>query len=260
MRVRASAGAASFRRLSTLKACRRRAEQEGRAAAQRARRRPRRRQPTAGAARSARRRGSPAAGRARPWRRPRNWTRCARRHARKAAADKDGPPPPGGKDTARKKRRAPRPRRPRGQGDEDGRWRLPPGLQRPVRRRHPKRRGSPRSRSTTSARDMGKMAPMSDAPRRRSTVARPRQHLADGGFAKLDDIETPGAGRRDALCRRSPAATRPDAVIVTRRCPMTRPRVAAWRQPHGHRRRQGRSTRSAPPPPNAPMPRPATAG
>jgi transposase len=37
--------------------------------------------------------------------------------------------------------------------------------------------------------DMGKMAPMNDALARRYG-RRPGQHLADGGFAKLDDIET----------------------------------------------------------------------
>jgi transposase len=39
-----------------------------------------------------------------------------------------------------------------------------------------------------SGSDMGKMAPMNEALARRYDE-RPRQHLADGGFAKLDDIE-----------------------------------------------------------------------
>ena len=42
--------------------------------------------------------------------------------------------------------------------------------------------------------DMGKMAPMSDALAE-AYDHRPAQHLADGGFAKLDDIRGVGTGR-----------------------------------------------------------------
>ena len=55
--------------------------------------------------------------------------------------------------------------------------------------------------------DMGKMLPMNDALAGQYGT-RPRQHLADGGFAKLDDIEALGPERRRDLRAGAEAAQR----------------------------------------------------
>ena len=106
-----------------------------------------------------------------------------------------------------------------------------------------------------SGSDKGQLRPMSE----RLAVTygqRPGEHLVDGGFAKLADIEA--------------LATAGVAVFA----PVPKPREAA-RDPHAHgratdpvwrtgasgwaARRPRRSTRSAPPPPNASTPSAATA-
>ena len=102
--------------------------------------------------------------------------------------------------------------------------------------------------------DMGKMAPMSEALAG-DYGQRPRQHLADGGFAKLDDITALAQPAWKPSCRCPTRAT--PSVTGTRRCPATRPRSprggSAW-APTTPRR----STRNGPRRWSAPTPRPAT--
>ena len=78
--------------------------------------------------------------------------------------------------------------------------------------------------------DMGKMAPMSDALAEQYDE-RPSQHLADGGFAKLDDIETLARHGVEAFV---PAAKPRDPNRDRHApCPGDTPAVAAWRQRMG---------------------------
>jgi hypothetical protein len=56
--------------------------------------------------------------------------------------------------------------------------------------------------------DMGKMLPMNDALAGQYGT-RPRQHLADGGFAKLDDIEALAQERRRDRLTHNMVATGP---------------------------------------------------
>jgi len=78
--------------------------------------------------------------------------------------------------------------------------------------------------------DMGKMAPMSDALAEQYDE-RPSQHLADGGFAKLDDIETLARHGVEAFV---PAAKPRDPDRDRHApCPGDTPAVAAWRQRMG---------------------------
>ena len=103
--------------------------------------------------------------------------------------------------------------------------------------------------------DLGRRVPMSDALAT-AYGRRPGEHLADGGFAKLDDIETLAEiGVTAYVPVRSPA---PRPATATRRAPTIRRR---WRRGDGGGRptRPRPSPRSAPPPPNGSMPRPATA-
>jgi transposase len=78
--------------------------------------------------------------------------------------------------------------------------------------------------------DMGKMAPMSDALAEQYDE-RPSQHLADGGFAKLDDIEALARHGVEAFV---PAAKPRDPDRDRHApCPGDTPAVAAWRQRMG---------------------------
>ena len=78
--------------------------------------------------------------------------------------------------------------------------------------------------------DMGKMAPMSDALAEQYDE-RPSEHLADGGFAKLDDIETLARHGVEAFV---PAAKPRDPNRDRHApCPGDTPAVAAWRQRMG---------------------------
>jgi hypothetical protein len=78
--------------------------------------------------------------------------------------------------------------------------------------------------------DMGKMAPMSDALAEQYDE-RPGQHLADGGFAKLDDIETLARHGVEAFV----PAPKPRDANRDRHAPChgDTPAVAAWRQRMG---------------------------
>lgn len=78
--------------------------------------------------------------------------------------------------------------------------------------------------------DMGKMAPMSDALAEQYDE-RPGQHLADGGFAKLDDIETLARHGVEAFV----PAPKPRDANRDRHTPChgDTPAVAAWRQRMG---------------------------
>ena len=77
---------------------------------------------------------------------------------------------------------------------------------------------------------MGKMAPMSDALAEQYDE-RPGQHLADGGFAKLDDIETLARHGVEAFV----PAPKPRDANRDRHAPChgDTPAVAAWRQRMG---------------------------
>jgi len=159
VRVRASAGAASFRRHSTLEDCREEAAQAVRRLQEEASR-----DPCAASRRE-------AAARLRAARdRERRVEKAADAHARIAwPATRPGATPRGagvpgktkavsggGKRTGKGKGTTPgegTPRLdygPRGASDEDGRWRIPAGLQRAVRLRYAKRRGLLASLSTTT--------------------------------------------------------------------------------------------------------------
>jgi transposase len=230
VRVRASAGAASFRRLSTLKECRRRAEEEVV--------RPRSEladDPAAASRRQAAARSRAAEDRLR---RVTEALAAAEKldalrqgRARKAAADKDGPPPPGGKDNAGKQGRAPR----ASSTDPAAKvMKMADGGFRPaynVQFAADTRSGAVAGVSVDNlGSDMGRMAPMAEALAA-AYGRKPREHLADGGFAKLDDIETltqagvtpyvpVPAPRHPARDRHAPA-------------PDDRPAVAAWRRRMG---------------------------
>lgn len=228
VRVRASAGAASFRRLATLKACRHRAEKEVARL-----RRELEADPAAASRRQAAARSRAAEDRLR---RVNEALAAAEQleamregQARKAAADKDAPPPPGGKDGAGKKE-------PRASTtDPEAKvMKMADGGFRPaynVQFAADTRSGAVAGVSVGNVgSDMGRMAPMAEALA--AAYGRsPREHLADGGFAKLDDIETltqagvtpyvPVPAPRDpARDRHAPA-------------PDDRPAVAAWRRRMG---------------------------
>ena len=78
--------------------------------------------------------------------------------------------------------------------------------------------------------DMGKMAPMSDALAEQYDE-RPGQHLADGGFAKLDDIEALARNGVEAFV----PVPKPRDADRDRHVPCRgdSPAVAAWRQRMG---------------------------
>jgi hypothetical protein len=78
--------------------------------------------------------------------------------------------------------------------------------------------------------DMGKMAPMSDALAEQYDE-RPGQHLADGGFAKLDDIETLARHGVEAFVP-APKPRDPDRDRHAP-CHGDTPAIAAWRQRMG---------------------------
>jgi hypothetical protein len=82
-----------------------------------------------------------------------------------------------------------------------------------------------------SGSDMGKMAPMNEALARRYDE-RPRQHLADGGFAKLDDIEALARTGVDPYV----PVPRPRDESRDRHAPQPAdaPGVAAWRPRMGN--------------------------
>ncbi len=252
VRVRASAGAASFRRLSTLKECRLQAEQavarlrseleDDPAAASRRR--------TAARSRAAEdrlRRVNEALAAAE------ELDAMRKGHARKAAADKDGPPPPEGKskdkdkdkdkdededegkgtgkDTAGKQRRAPR----ASTTDPEARvMKMADGGFRPacnVQFAADTRSGAVAGVAVDNlGSDMGRMAPMTEAIAA-AYGRRPREHLADGGFAKLDDIETlTQAGVTPYVPVPAPRDPARDRHAPP---PGDRPAVAAWRRRMG---------------------------
>jgi transposase len=78
--------------------------------------------------------------------------------------------------------------------------------------------------------DMGKMAPMSDALAEQYDE-RPGQHLADGGFAKLGDIETLAWHGVEVFVP-APKPRDPDRERHAP-CPGDTPAIAAWRQRMG---------------------------
>jgi transposase len=78
--------------------------------------------------------------------------------------------------------------------------------------------------------DMGKLAPMSDALAERYGE-RPRQHLADGGFAKFDDVDTLAGNGVEVFM----PAPKPRDVNRDRHVPLPSdsPAVATWRRRMG---------------------------
>jgi len=91
-----------------------------------------------------------------------------------------------GKGTTREKEPAPRLRTPSA-SDEDGRWRIPAAYN--VQFASDTQSGAVAGVAVdNNGSDMGKMAPMNEALAA-DYGERPRQHLADGGYAKFDDIE-----------------------------------------------------------------------
>ena len=190
MRVRASAGAASFRRPPTLQECRRRAE-----AAVQALREELDTDPGASTRRKAAARQRAAADRERRVREALAVAEAlhaqeaekARKQAERVAALPE-PPEPNAATTKEKKPKEPR----ASTTDAQARvMKMADGGFRPaynVQYACDSRSGSIALVSVDNVgSDMGKMAPMSDALAE-AYDHRPAQHLADGGFAKLDDI------------------------------------------------------------------------
>ena len=228
MRVRASAGAASFRRLSTLKECRHRAEK-----AVARLRRELEDDPAAASRRQAAARSRAAEDRLR---RVNEALAAAEQldamregQARKAAADEDAPPPPGDKDGAGKKE-------PRASTtDPEAKvMKMADGGFRPaynVQFAADTRSGAVAGVSVGNVgSDMGRMAPMAEALAA-AYGRKPREHLADGGFAKLDDIETlTQAGVTPYVPVPAPKDPARDRHAPA---PDDRPAVAAWRRRMG---------------------------
>ena len=84
--------------------------------------------------------------------------------------------------------------------------------------------------------DMGKLVPMSNALAEQYGE-RPGQHLADGGFAKLDDIDTLAGNDVEVFV----PVPRPRDASRDRHVPLRgdTPATAAWRQRMGERAREG---------------------
>ena len=242
VRVRASAGAASFRRRATLEECRRQAEEE--VARLRAELED---DPAAASRRQAAARSRAAADRLR---RVNEALAAAERldaerkgRERKAATGKDAPPraeggdaPPsaGSGDTGKGKEAKKREPRASTTDPEARVMKMPDGGFRPAY--NVQFAADPRSGAVAGVSadnvgsDMGRMAPMNDALAA-AYGRRPGEHLADGGFAKLDDIE------RLAQAEVTPYVPVPAPRNPTRDRhvphPDDPPGVAAWRQRMG---------------------------
>src|SRR5918993_2380773 len=234
MRVRAAAGAASFRRQATLQECRRQAE-----AAVRDLRAELERDPATASRRQAAARQRAAADRERRVREALAVTENLRAEeaekARKAAEpaaeaareEPAGAAPPG------KRAKDKRPREPRGSTtDPQARvMKMADGGFRPaynVQFACDTTSGAIAKVSVDNVgSDMGKMAPMSEALAD-DYGQRPRQHLADGGFAKLADITALAqAGVETFLPVPTPRNAERDRYAPL---PGDPPEVAAWRE------------------------------
>ena len=206
MRVRASAGAASFRRGDTLDAALAEAEAAGGGPAHRTRRRPRGHEAPGerGRERAARERADGSAGRSGScpqWRRPGS-----------ATAKQQGTRAP----------RRPTPMR----GHEDGRWWLPARLQRPARERHrePGHRGRGCRRHRLRPWPLG---PMVGQLERRYGRA-PDAMLVDNGFVNLGETRRSPEQPRGTVLYAPPTTPR-DPTATRMAAPRRPPAVAAWR-------------------------------
>lgn len=234
MRVRAAAGAASFRRQATLRECRRQAE-----AAVRDLRAELERDPATASRRQAAARQRAAADRERRVREALAVTedlraeeaekarKAAERAAEAAREEPAGPAPPG------KRAKDKRPKEPRGSTtDPQARvMKMADGGFRPaynVQFVCDTTSGAIAKVSVDNVgSDMGKMAPMSEALAD-DYGQRPRQHLADGGFAKLADITALAqAGVETFLPVPTPRNAERDRYAPL---PGDPPEVAAWRE------------------------------
>jgi len=232
MRVRAAAGAASFRRQATLQECRRQAE-----AAVRDLRAELERDPATASRRQAAARQRAAADRERRVREALAVTedlraeeaekarKAAERAAEAAREEPAGPAPPG--------KRAKDKQEPRGSTtDPQARvMKMADGGFRPaynVQFACDTTSGAIAKVSVDNVgSDMGKMAPMSEALAD-DYGQRPRQHLADGGFAKLADITALAqAGVETFLPVPTPRNAERDRYAPL---PGDPPEVAAWRE------------------------------
>jgi transposase len=234
MRVRAAAGAASFRRQATLQECRRQAE-----AAVRDLRAELERDPATASRRQAAARQRAAADRERRVREALAVTedlraeeaekarKAAERAAEAAREEPAGPAPPG------KRAKDKRPKEPRGSTtDPQARvMKMADGGFRPaynVQFACDTTSGAIAKVSVDNVgSDMAKMAPMSEALAD-DYGQRPRQHLADGGFAKLADITALAqAGVESFLPVPTPRNAERDRYAPL---PGDPPEVAAWRE------------------------------
>ena len=234
MRVRAAAGAASFRRQATLQECRRQAE-----AAVRDLRAELERDPATASRRQAAARQRAAADRERRVREALAVTedlraeeaekarKAAERTAEAAQEEPAGPAPPG------KRAKDKRPKEPRGSTtDPQARvMKMADGGFRPaynVQFACDTTSGAIAKVSVDNVgSDMGKMAPMSEALAG-DYGQRPRQHLADGGFAKLTDITALAqAGVETFVPVPTPRNAERDRYAPL---PGDPPEVAAWRE------------------------------
>jgi transposase len=234
MRVRAAAGAASFRRQATLQECRRQAE-----AAVRDLRAELERDPATASRRQAAARQRAAADRERRVREALAVTedlraeeaekarKAAERAAEAAREEPAGPAPPG------KRAKDKRPKEPRGSTtDPQARvMKMADGGFRPaynVQFACDTTSGAIAKVSVDNVgSDMGKMAPMSEALAD-DYGQRPRQHLADGGFAKLADITALAqAGVETFVPVPTPRNAERDRYAPL---PGDPPEVAAWRE------------------------------
>jgi transposase len=234
MRVRAAAGAASFRRQATLQECRRQAE-----AAVRDLRAELERDPATASRRQAAARQRAAADRERRVREALAVTedlraeeaekarKAAERAAEAAREEPAGPAPPG------KRAKDKRPKEPRGSTtDPQARvMKMADGGFRPaynVQFACDTTSGAIAKVSVDNVgSDMGKMAPMSEALAD-DYGQRPRQHLADGGFAKLADITALAqAGVETFVPVPTPRNAERDRYAPL---PGDAPEVAAWRE------------------------------
>jgi transposase len=234
MRVRAAAGAASFRRQATLQECRRQAE-----AAVRDLRAELERDPATASRRQAAARQRAAADR--EWRvrealavtedlqaeEAEKARKAAERAAEAAREEPAGPAPPG------KRAKDKRPKEPRGSTtDPQARvMKMADGGFRPaynVQFACDTTSGAIAKVSVDNVgSDMGKMAPMSEALAG-DYGQRPRQHLADGGFAKLADITALAqAGVETFVPVPTPRNAERDRYAPL---PGDPPEVAAWRE------------------------------
>ena len=232
MRVRAAAGAASFRRQATLQECRRQAEaavRDLRAELERAtasRRQAAARQ-RAAADRERRVREALAVTEDLRAEEAEKARKAAERAAEAAREEPAGPAPPG------KRAKDKRPKEPRGSTtDPQARvMKMADGGFRPaynVQFACDTTSGAIAKVSVDNVgSDMGKMAPMSEALAD-DYGQRPRQHLADGGFAKLADITALAqAGVETFLPVPTPRNAERDRYAPL---PGDPPEVAAWRE------------------------------